>query len=218
MNQKGFVNILLIMLVVILTGTVGYLTLVNKSQQPTPTTAPKPNTQSKDSRFVSNEYGSIAGCVNVQFNEKVTREQARLLLAQFNIASPSFLSENIKPYGAFVPTLEVIVRDFSQTATLLRKDSSIADVQLHSGPGPEGNYFVYVLFIDSMTLDRAYQLLNDTHNLRVSGNRNYPGIKATILTLEVTAGSENSIVKSLRSSSIVQDALQCPVSPPVRPL
>ena len=42
MNQKRFVNILLIVLVVILAGTVGYLTLVNKALQPTPNINPSP--------------------------------------------------------------------------------------------------------------------------------------------------------------------------------
>lgn len=54
MNQKGFVNILLTVLVVVLAGTVGYLTLVKKQPQPstqltpTPTgTAPTPTPKSE---------------------------------------------------------------------------------------------------------------------------------------------------------------------------
>ena len=42
MNQKGFANILLIVLAVVLAGTVGYFTLANKSTQPTPIINPTP--------------------------------------------------------------------------------------------------------------------------------------------------------------------------------
>lgn len=43
MNQKGFANIVLIVLVVILAGAVGYLTLVKKSSTPTSETQPTNN-------------------------------------------------------------------------------------------------------------------------------------------------------------------------------
>ena len=49
MSQKGFVNILLIVLIVILAGTVGYLTLVNKSSQLTPIMTTTPTSTPKSS-------------------------------------------------------------------------------------------------------------------------------------------------------------------------
>ncbi|TSC78333.1 MAG: hypothetical protein G01um101433_274 [Parcubacteria group bacterium Gr01-1014_33] len=42
LNQKGFINIALVILVVILAGAAGYLTLIKKSPQPTPIPSPMP--------------------------------------------------------------------------------------------------------------------------------------------------------------------------------
>lgn len=255
MNQKGFINILLIVLVVVLAGVAGYFTLSNRSiaptptplvgeqptpsPSPTPTTPPKPTPTStqttpktsdsnspcqssrfcKDSSFVSSGYGWETGCVNVLLTGGTGREQARLLLQQLNLKEPAALSEGVKPYGAFVPTLEVIVGDFNQTVALLKKDSRIIDVRLnyHSinpSTDPNASYFVYVLFADSMTPSQGYKLLTDTYKLRVNGNINSIISDGVPLRLEVSPGSENSTVGALRMSSVVQYAIQCPVQPP----
>ena len=222
MNQKGFVNIVLIILVVvILAGVAGYFAL--NRQPASDLNAPCQSSRfCKDSSFVSSGYGWVTGCVNVLLAGGTGREQARLLLQQLNLKEPAALSEAVKPYGAFVPTLEIIVGDFNQTATLLKKDSNIIDVRLnyHStnpSTDPNASYFVYVLFADSMTPSQGYKLLTDTYKLRVNGNINSIIPDGVPLRLEVSPGSENSTVRALRMSPIVQFALQCPVSPPARP-
>jgi len=48
-NQKGFANIVLVVVIVLLVGVVGYLTLVKKSPAPTPTSTPTPATPPNNS-------------------------------------------------------------------------------------------------------------------------------------------------------------------------
>jgi len=50
MNQRGYINIILIILVVILTGVVGYLTLVKKQAPPTTNQIPPTNTSTEQTQ------------------------------------------------------------------------------------------------------------------------------------------------------------------------
>ncbi|MEK7575946.1 MAG: hypothetical protein AAB491_02595 [Patescibacteria group bacterium] len=59
MNQKGYVNIILVVLVVILAGVVGYLTLVKKSAQPTEIPTPSPIPTSSATPSLSGDRKSI---------------------------------------------------------------------------------------------------------------------------------------------------------------
>ncbi|MDO8552880.1 MAG: hypothetical protein Q7S01_05185 [bacterium] len=214
MNQKGFSNTLIIILALVVIGGIASYFVFNKTFNNPPCQS---SDYCKDSSFVPSGHGRVPGCVNVLFAGGTRREQVKSLLQQLKLKEPAALSEDAKPFGAFVPTLEVIVHDFEQTAALLKKDSNVVDVQLlYRSLNPEsadyGDYHIYVLFIDSMTPSRARRLLSDTYKLQAN-----PGIPDGVpLRLEVPPWSVNSTVRALWSSSIVQFVLQCPVQGPAR--
>lgn len=60
-NQKGFVNIILILVIVVLAGTVGYFTIVKKSGPPTPQISPIPTfpTTSSDQSTTVSQSGKV---------------------------------------------------------------------------------------------------------------------------------------------------------------
>lgn len=216
-NQKGFANMVLITLVVVLAGVAGYFTLNNRlSDSNTPCQS---SDFCKSTPFVSSGHGWVPGCVNVLLAGGTGREQTKSLLRQLKLEEPAALNEEIKPYGAFVPTLEVIVSDFEQTVALLKEDPAVIDVQLHFrslNPADYGSNYIYILFADSMTPSQGYKLLTETYKLRVNGNINSIIPDGVTLRLKVSRWSESSIVKALRTSPIVQYAIQCPVHGPDR--
>ena len=79
MNQKGFANIVLIILVVVLVGALGYVTLVNKpsSPEPQPTTSQTTPPPSNNQPRIIKSVNVIRGSSDV-INGKVIQEDGKI--------------------------------------------------------------------------------------------------------------------------------------------
>lgn len=198
--KKGHAStILIVALVTVIVAVIGFFIFIKITQE-----------------VHGQRKGLVPACVIVSFKEEASREEAKSLFRELNITSPKSFYEDIKKNGAFVPEVTINIPSYSydKTITLLKKDPRVVYIQPYDSEMVSDRLiFVYVLFVDSITFDQAYQLLKTTYMLPVTW-----GAKIHDFKIGVPFNSENSIVESLKSSKIVRDAYQCKVEIPSRAL
>lgn len=180
-------------------------------------TSKNKNTSEEDFLFTPNQYGWQAECVYVRFQDNVNKQTVINMLEANNIVVPQSLYEKLKPFGDFVPTVEIIVKDYEQTYKTLKEDPRIVDVSLRRTSLHEDTYgdnYVYVLFDDNLSAKESVEILKNEYHYEVNGT----GTKTVIVRLTVDLGRETLTADKLRESSYVEKALQCPKRGPIVPL
>ena len=142
MNQKGFANIALIVLVVVLLGVVGYFAIVKKSepvaQQPTP--SPVSNTQIQTPKAVNWEslIPTIRTAVGPTFLGARVEESGSLSIFQKNDITGDSISEalvSLGSGGAYTSylTLMRVENDKPAVAQFKQKDGKISPLMFLAG-------------------------------------------------------------------------------------
>lgn len=68
----------------------------------------------------------------------------------------------MKPFGDFVPTVEIIVKDYEQTIKILKDNPQVIDVKLKYTSVHKDTYgdnYVYVLFDDNLSVEESIEIL-----------------------------------------------------------
>ncbi len=122
-NQKGFANIVLIVLVVILAGALGYVTLVKK-------TAPTEQSQTNNSQNTR----TIANRENVEYHIEIQGNPTYKTVSLSDVSKYGISSNNFVTTSGAVVFLETRT-DGTHSPKLVLKDSSATEQQISLGGG-----------------------------------------------------------------------------------
>jgi len=156
MNQKGYVNIILIVLVVILAGVVGYLTLIKKptspvttnqtppantpTQQTSPITSPKPTPKPVNWESL---IPDIKITLQQVFPERIFRDENIRIYTKGDITGDG-IPEALVQIGCGATTCELVLMRIENNkpvvARFKQKDGKISYIGFSEGAGGAGRY------------------------------------------------------------------------------
>lgn len=156
MNQKGFANILLIALIVVLVGVVGYLTLAKKKTTPTDKTNTLV-TQETQSSAVNNSKQKTKLSLDILKNGEYSYGGQRIKLVNGTYPLKPLTGESQADYFIKLDTEHVVFGDLNNDG---QEDAAVVLVSRSGGTGTF-RYLVAVLNQNGTPLDVARQYLGD---------------------------------------------------------